>query len=179
MRPPQRNRPPALIVIGAAILFILLAVLEAMAGHLTPLGSDPAAPWTVHIQQVDDALAKRDLSAAERAWHDAYAAALGSRRWEGMVEVGDAVRRIGAMGGSRTAADARARRIYLTALFRARQEGSLDGVLRAAEAFSALGDPQVVVQCIRIAERLAAQRRDAQARERVHAFSQRLAINYP
>ena len=179
MRPPTTRQPSPLIVLVAAILFILLAVLEAMAGHLTPLGGDPAASWTVHIRQVDDALAKHDLSAAERAWHNAYAAALGSRRWEGMVEVGDAVRRIGATGGSRTAAHARARRIYLTALFRARQQGSLDGVLRAAEAFSALGDPQVVVQCLRIAERLAAQGRDAKARDRVLAFSQRLATNHP
>ena len=108
MRPPTTRPPSPLIVLVAAILFILLAVLEAMAGDLNSLGGDPAAPWTVHIRQVDDALAKRDLSAAERAWHDAYAAALASRRWEGMVEVGDAVRRIGATGGSRTAADARA-----------------------------------------------------------------------
>ena len=90
MRLPTTRQPSPLIVLVAAILFILLAVLEAMAGHLNSLGGGPAAPWTVHIRQVDDALAKRDLSAAERAWHDAYAAALASRRWEGMVEIGRA-----------------------------------------------------------------------------------------
>ena len=145
-----------------------------MAGHANPLGSDPAAPWIVHVRQVDEALAKRDLRAAERAWQDAYTAALGSRRWEGMLEAGDAARRIGQATNAQKAGDARARQAYLTALFRARTAASLDGVLRAAEAFSALGDREVVAQCIRIAERLAAERRDAQARDQVLALSQRL-----
>lgn len=175
MRPPTTRRPPILVVTGAMILFILLAVLEAMASHANLLRGDPAAPWTDHLQQVDDALAKRDVGAAERAWHDAFGAALRSRRWEGLVEIGDAARRIGEIAGSRKAYDATARRIYLTALFRARQERSLDGVLRVAEAFAALGDQQVVTQSIRIAERLAADQRDTQARDRVLAFSQRLA----
>lgn len=45
-------------------------------------------------------------------------------------------------------------------------------MLRAAEAFSSLGDRQVVTQCLRIAERLA-----AQARERVSALSARLTTH--
>lgn len=165
MRPARMNGSSTLVVIGAAILFILLAVLEAMAGPANPRGS---------VQRVDDALAKGDLTAAERAWQDAYTAALGSRRWEGMLEAGDAARRIGEASGSGKAADARARQAYLTALWRARRAGSLDGVLRAAEAFSALGDREVVAQCLRIAERLAAERRDAQARDQVLTLSQRL-----
>jgi hypothetical protein len=175
MTPPNTSRPPALIVIAAAILFILLAVLEVMAGHATAFGGDRAAPWTVHLRQVDDALARRDVGAAERAWRDAYAAAVASRRWEGMIEVGDVARRIGEVTGARATADARARRAYRPALFQARQLKSLDGVLRTAEAFSSLGDRQVVAQCLRIAERLAAETRDAQARERVSTLSERLA----
>lgn len=177
MTPANTSRPPALIVIAAAILFILLAVLEVMAGHATAFGADPAAQWTGNLRQVDDALAKRDIAVAERAWRDAYAAAVASRRWEGMIEVGDVARRIAEVTGARATADALARRVYLAALFQARQQRSLDGVLRAAEAFSSLGDHQVVAQCLRIAERLAADTRDAQARDRVAGFSERLG--YP
>lgn len=173
MRPPTTHRPSTFVIIAAAILFILLAALEVMAGDLAPLVGDPATPWTVHLRQLDDALAKPDVSAAEWHWHHAYTAALGSRRWEGMVEAGDAYLRIGDAGGVRKGAEPIARLSYLAALFRARQHGSLDGVLRTAEAFAALGDREVVDQCIRIAERLAAHGRDAQARDRVVAFTER------
>jgi hypothetical protein len=44
-----------------------------------------------------------------------------------------------ASDGFKTAAVAKARTIYLAALFRARQEASPDDVLRAAEAFAELG----------------------------------------
>lgn len=178
MTPPTTSRPPLLIVIAAAILFILLAVVEAMAGQLTPPASASAAAWMIHIGHIEDALAKRDLGGTERHWRDAYAGALASRRWEGMIEVGDTARRIGEVTGNRATADARARRTYLAALLRAREQKSLDGVLRAAEAFSALGDREVVAQCLRIAERLAAQSRDPQARERVSTLSERLATNH-
>ena len=177
MTPPTRNRPPTVIVIAGAILFIVLAVLEVMAGQLTPPASGPAAPWMTHLRQVDDALAKRDVGAAERSWRDAYAAAVASRRWEGMIEVGDVARRIGEVTGDRATADARARRAYLPALFQARQAKLLDGVLRTAEAFSSLGDRQAVAQCLRIAEHLAAEARDPQARERVSALSERLTTH--
>lgn len=156
----------AITIIATALLFLLLAVLEAMAAS--------ADPWTTHLQQVTGALAKQDPGAAKRAWHEAYTAALASRRWEGMVEVGDALRRIGDASGSGKAVEGRARRLYLSALFRARQAGSLDGVLRAAEAFSALGDHEVVARCLRIAERLAADQRDTQARDRVLLLAERL-----
>jgi len=178
MTPPNTSRPSLLIVIATAILFIVLAVLEVMAGHATAFGGGPAAPWMIHLRQVDDALAKRDVGAAERAWRDAYAAAVASRRWEGMIEVGNVARRIGEVTGDRATADARARRVYLPALFQARQQKSLDGVLRTAEAFSSLGDRLVVVQCLRIAEHLAAEARDAEARERVSALTERLATNH-
>ena len=53
------------------------------------------------------------------------------------------------------------------------QQGSLDGVLRTAEAFAALGGREVVEQGVRIAEGLATQRRDGQASERVRTFRER------
>lgn len=135
--------------------------------------SDPLL--TRNLQRVAEALAQKNVSAAVRAWHEAYALALGSRRWEGMLAVGDAWLRVGEVSGSRKASEAKVRELYLAAFFRARDQRSLDGVLRAAEAFAALGDQQVAEQAIHVAQRLAAQAQDAQVRERVRAAAERLA----
>jgi hypothetical protein len=131
-------------------------------------------PWTAHIRRMDDALAQTDISAAEQTWREAYGAALRSRRWDGLVAVGDASLRIAEVVGAREAPKAKARRLYLAALFRARDQGSLDGVLRSTEAFAALGDHEVAVQGVRIAEDLAARGRDAQAQARVRVLGKRV-----
>ena len=60
---------------------------------------------------------------------------------------------------------ASARANYLFALFRARDQRSLDGVLQAADAFSRLGDASVVRQALVVARDLAG--RDAVAHARV------------
>src|SRR2546422_1284226 len=106
-------------------------------------------------------------------WRDAYAAARRGRHWEGLVAVGDVYRRLGGLGGFKKAAEVKARTIYLGALFRARQEASLDGVLRAAEAFAELGDAPVVEQCLKLARPLAAETRDARADRRLRVFAER------
>ena len=131
------------------------------------------APWTAHIRRMDDALANGDVSLAIRAWQQAYGAALVSSRWEGLVEVGDSLLRIGQTTKLAQASTTIARSAYVTALFRAREDGSLDGVLRATEAFAALGDREVVASSIRIAEDLAASA-DSQARQRVRELAERL-----
>jgi hypothetical protein len=100
-----------------------------------------------------------------RAWQAGYGTALGSRAWDGMVEVADAYISIGDAIPAWAMARTRARAMYLTALFRARQQRSLDGVLACVEAFAALGDRDVVGQGLRIAESLAT---DPLARERVY-----------
>ena len=174
---------------AAAVPLLVLAIAAAAERHgITPDRSRDLRtrdlPWTVHLQRVDEALAKNDVSAAERAWNDAYLKALGSRRWEGMIDAADAQLRIGTAAGTRKASEAKARGIYLAALFQARQQGSLDGVLRVTGAFATLGDREVVDQCLRIAEHLAAQSPDGQASDRVHAFrertlSQLLAAEHP
>jgi len=46
---------------------------------------------------------------------------------------------------------------YLTAAIRARREGSVDGALRSAEAFQALGDQAIAEHCRHVAARLAAE----------------------
>jgi hypothetical protein len=118
------------------------------------------SPWAPAIRRVDDALAAKKTADAIRALHQAHLAALGSRRWDGMLAVGDAARRVGHAVGSAGVYDARARQVYLVALFRARHEGSLDGVLRVAGAFSSLGDTDVVEQCLHIARDLLARKPD-------------------
>jgi hypothetical protein len=103
------------------------------------------------------------VPAARRAWHRAYLEALGSRAWSPMIVVGDAWLRIGAASGGTLDARPNARDQYLRAFFRARHQGSLDGVLRAAEAFAGLGDREVVEQIQRAAGEVAARRRHVNA----------------
>ena len=166
----------AVAVVAMLIALIALALTEAATSH-EQLAGNSHTSWTDHLRTLDDALAKKNISAAERALQQAYLAALGSRRWEGMVEVGDAALRVGEASGYRKVSEAKARRMYLHAFVRARQQGSIDGLLRTAEAFSALGDREVADQGIRLAERLAEQARNTGARDRalVQAFRERLA----
>jgi hypothetical protein len=136
------------------------------------------APWTVHLGAMDSAIATNNASAAVLAWRHAYAAALDQPGWRGLVEVAGAALRIAAIPGFRKAAESRARESYWTALFRARRQGSLNGVLDTAEAFGALGDRVMVEQCIRIAERLALLTTDGAAAERVRALAADLSHRY-
>jgi hypothetical protein len=129
------------------------------------------APWTSHLIAMDSAITTNNASVAVLAWRHAYAAALDQPGWRGLVEVAGAALRIGAIPGFRKAAESRARESYWTALFRARRQGSLNGVLDAAEAFGALGDRVMVEQCVRIAERLALLTGDADAADRVRALA--------
>lgn len=136
---------------------------------------EPEEAWRIQIRKVDAALARQDVAAARQAWHDAYLAALGHRCWRGLAEVGDASLRIGEVSRARKASERLARGMYLRALFRARQQTSLDGVLRLAEALDALGDRGAVAECLHLAERLAAVTRDARAPDLVRAFRERSA----
>jgi hypothetical protein len=136
------------------------------------------APWTHHLQAMDAAVEVHNASAAVLAWRHAYAAALDQPGWRGLVEVASAALRIAAIPGFRKAAESRARESYWTALFRARRQGSLNGVLDAAEAFGALGDRVMVEQCIRIAERLALLTGDAGAADRIRVLAADLTQRY-
>ena len=70
---------------------------------------------------------------------------------------------------------ARARRIYLTALFQARERRDAHAVARAGEAFAALGDHEVAERAFDVAMALAAQRRDVAAHDRIAALRARAA----
>jgi hypothetical protein len=116
---------------------------------------DNGTTLTAQLTAVDTALATGDVAAALRAWHELYGAMLGTRRWEGFAEAGDAFLRIARALGSPARGMARARDLYMSALFRASGAGSLDGVLRLASAFVDLGDDEIVTHALRIARRLA------------------------
>lgn len=157
--------------IAALVLTLaILTMLDAVA-----MGAAADAPAYVHYQRAEEALAAGDVVRAVRHWRDGHAAAMESRRWEGLVEAGDLYRRIGARGGFHTDAVARARDCYLTALLRARGERSLDGVLRATDAFVDLSDAALVEQGLAIARRVAAGDPDPRAHERVQRLAARWA----
>jgi hypothetical protein len=89
-----------------------------------------------------------------------------------MVSAGDLYRRIGEATGLRRSFDTKAREAYQKAFFRARQQASVDGVLRAVEGYAALGDTQMVGVGLRVADRLAI--RDAEAQADIRSFRARL-----
>jgi hypothetical protein len=159
----------ALAVATSAILALALVEVAAnreARGRLDVLSPPGAPPWSEHIDRMNEALRRREVPVAVRAWRDAYAAAFASRKWEGMLAVGQAYLRIGDIAQSRQAFVPKAREAYLSALFRARQGGSPDGVLRVAAAFEALGDREMVQQCVAIAETLAGAGREGHWRAR-------------
>ena len=177
---PRTTRPTRYLAgVAVALAGAIMLGIPGRPGALIP-GPASQAPeradaWVADLHQAEHARAQRDLGAARQAWQRAFRAALASRRWEGMLEVGNASLRIGDSPGAREPSLATARRLYLEAFFRAKAEGSLEGVLRAAEAFAALGDHEVVAQCLRVAERMAAGVNDANNASRLLALRERQA----
>lgn len=163
-------------VIGAVVLAVLAATVLVYDRYVARPGSaaERPVPAAWPSASVPDALARGDIGAAERFWQEAYRVALASRRWEALVEVGDAWLRIAHAAGVPRRAEPAARRLYLKALLLARQEGSLEGVLRVTEAFHALGDRDVVVESLRLAEHLA-RSSDEEGRARFAHLRNRLA----
>jgi hypothetical protein len=80
-----------LYIAGAVALGAIAAASLALNGGLPGLAAavmrpqSVEAPWTEAIRVVDEALAAGDVSAAGRAWTEAYNAAQRSRRWEGLA----------------------------------------------------------------------------------------------
>lgn len=162
---------------GSAAMVGMVVVLVLAAALVGAAIADPGGltPWAGAIDSADRALGRGDGAGAERTLQTAYSAALKSRTWESMVDVGDAYRRMVESAGPRGRAETRAREAYLAALFRARQQGSLAGVFRTAEGFAALGDREPVNMCITVARALAARIADTQERERAYASVERVA----
>lgn len=147
----------ARLIVSLVILAVPLAGFLAVRGCActTATARSQDTTWREHLQAAEAALAEGNLSRAIRVWQDAHGAALRSDDWDALLEVGNASLRIGEVAAARYGARAEARGLYLHALFRARARGSLDGVLRATEAFANLGDADVVERGLRVARQLA------------------------
>src|SRR5262249_59412117 len=118
------------------------------------------------LHEMEAAIARGDLMAAATSSHQVYRAALATRSWEAFLAAGDGALRLGEATQGRNAAEPDARRLYLAALFLARSQYSLDGVLRATEAFVRLGGHEAVAKGLNIARELAGEDPPAQRRAR-------------
>jgi len=144
-------------------------VIALLGAATDSVNAQIAAPrearWEAALRESREAFARNDRIAADREWREAWRDATRARTWESMTAVGDAAMLMGE--------PERAREAYLLVLFRARGQHSLAGVLRASEAFEALGDRAVARECLRVAEALPGL--GAHERELVRERSQRLA----
>jgi hypothetical protein len=163
----------------AAVARIAVYVVVVLSlGALAVAGNErtrlPDTAWREPLQRIDTAVAGGDARGAMQAWEMAYRAAMRARTPEGMLEVGRAALRIGEAAGDRQTAVAQARRIFLEALFQARERRDPSGVARAGEAFASLGDREVAGRAFEVAMALAVQNRDAETHERVAVLRTRL-----
>ena len=156
----QRKQKAPIVL--AALLFALAALAEIATGRSRVVSDGNAAEHTrqAALASVDAALGHNDVATALRSWQEAYELARRSRSWRGLVEAADAHVRIGAAANASAAAAPRAREIYLAALNRARAERSVEGAVRIAEGFAALGDREVTDLALRIAASLASRSGD-------------------
>lgn len=116
-----------------------------------PQGVPPEELLTRRLAAMDDALRRDPPGAAIHDWQAAYGLALGLRRWDAMLSVGDAALRLEASPRRDPAAHpgrfrAAARQAYLWALFQARSERSREGIERVAQAFAAIGDAEMAAR---------------------------------
>ena len=153
----EKSRIGASTIIGSIGILIGIAGVALGAGAFDrgraiddrPRWQDrrPLPTLSQRMTMMDEAISARDLTRAGREWRDAFALALASRRWEAMVDMGDAAVKIagvdGDAGGSRSDFRAQARQAYLRALFQARNQRAYAGIERVATAFAALGDTDV------------------------------------
>jgi hypothetical protein len=154
---------------------MMLVIAVAISGCGAKNGDPYAASWDQYIQVMDDALTRGDLKTAEMARQEAFLSARGSRRWDAMAAVGDASVRLMQSPGASPTLRPEARRIYLWALFRARHQGSLEGVMRVSEALIQMGDRAAARDGLAMANAmLTASREDRDGANRVKALSDRL-----
>jgi len=143
-----------------------------------PRPEESGRPWAPHLRAAGEALSRGDAKGAVRALQAADQCALACGQWEGMVEVGDAHLRVADASRARKVLVSRAHQNYLSALYCARQQHNLDGVLRTAAGFAALGDRESVDQCLLIAEGMAETANDEAARGRVRRVTARMTARH-
>jgi hypothetical protein len=142
--------------------------------HAPPRPDEAGPPWAPYLLAVGEALSSGDAKGALRALQDADRCALATGKWEGMVEVGDAYLRVADASRARKMFVSHAHQNYLAALYCARQQSSIDGVLHTAARFASLGDRESTDQCLLIAEGMAETANDTGARDRVRRLAARM-----
>jgi tetratricopeptide (TPR) repeat protein len=131
--------------------------------------------WREPLERASAALSEGDARQARQHWEQAYRAAVGARSAAALLAVGHEYLNIGEATRGSQAAVAEARRIFLAALFAARERQDAHGVALAGQAFAALGDREVAERAFDVAVALASRSRDAGARERIAAVAGRSA----
>ena len=130
--------------------------------------------WQIALDAMDHALAAGDISSAEMAWRNAKSLAIRSRQWQALLAAGDGSLRIGERLPVKRPYRARAAEAWRAALFLARAQHSVDGVLRVAEGFGRLGDVEGLTQVLQIADGLDAADPSGEARRHVLEVRDRL-----
>jgi hypothetical protein len=145
----------------AMVVVTLVAMVGAAIWQAERRGAEREAEasvdrtiWGPYLREFDVAVAARNRDMARRLWREAWHASLATREWHGPLAAGDAALRLGDLLGSRGLTLADARRAYRAALYRARGERSVEGVLRVAQAFDAIGDREAADGARRIARAL-------------------------
>jgi hypothetical protein len=130
------------------------------------------AAWGGSLRRGERGFDPHDMGGG-RPWQRGPSAVVENLSWEDLIAIGDARLRTGGAAGAGPSAEPAARRVYFAALYRACREESLEGILRAAEAFAELGDGEVVDECLGLAE-LKADGEDA--RRRLSILVQRIGV---
>ena len=77
------------------VLFFLLMTAVLLPAIPTASAETAASDWATRLQVMDEAIEHGDLSAAQSAWREAYAAAHVGRGWPGKIAVRQAARKQG------------------------------------------------------------------------------------
>ena len=160
-------------LVAAIVVAMAIAVTVVLVGDGTPASRiEEDLEWTLRLREAEAALATGRPQLTLIQLRAAYRAALRTGRWDAMVEVGDVARRAAQGTPAPAPAVPTASRAYLAALALARDQRSLDGVLRVGQGFAALGDREMVEYCIGLAGGFA-DRAGAEGVVRVQAFADR------
>jgi thioredoxin-like negative regulator of GroEL len=168
------------IGLGACLTGVgMLAGTPTESGRpVAPAGDDlersTIPDWRDRLRRADTALSEGDAARAERAWDEAYRLALATSDPYAMIEVGRAYLPIGEVVYDHPMAAARARRIFLSALFLGRGLRNVHAVADSAEALAVLGDHDLAARAFRIAVTLAQRGRDTSALDRITAQRDRV-----
>jgi len=167
-------RSTARTLVAGAATIAGLAVLSSIAGAWGRATEVTDPERVAALTAMDAALSRNDAAAAVQAWRQARELGLRSRSWRGPADAADAELRLAAATSRLPQAKSSVRELLRVALFRARAEGAVDGVLHAADGFARLGDRDAALLALRIAENTAVRHGDVAEHARVRLLSERL-----